>query len=166
MTSVDIASKKLTKSVFSYDPTSHLTLNEHAPYNEIEAIGTNLSDIYLANSKNHSENTKAFGTSASNIHGPAATAQLKKDAYSTSLDYMEHELTINGDFSIEPGTIINIEIVRAGDDEAQGHLESAVRKDAFISGKYMVTSVISDFDSENFYQTVTVRTDSSEMALV
>lgn len=158
-TTIDISEKSVVTSEYSYDNSNVLKLNTDKPWTDMDTYAEPLSSSPSARSYNFSSNSKAFEGST-NVHGPIKDTLMVRNAYRNNLDYQEHSITIPGDFSIEPGVIIELQVMRVGDKEFQKDNNNDKRVDTFISGKYIVTDVVSTFDTEHFKQVLTIKRDS------
>ena len=84
------------------------------------------------------------------------------------LDTYEHDLKLNGDFGLNPGRKVKLQIPKAIDPtiykEYSG--KSAIYLyDEVISGTYLVTSVIHSFEDNEYYSNVRVKRDSLSLKL-
>lgn len=119
----------------------------------LEHISTNKDawDGVLLNYNNNSIKTKHF-----------------LNAYSTLLDTYEHDIKLNGDFGLNPGRKVKLQIPKAIDPtiykEYTGK-SSIYLYDEVISGTYLVTSVIHTFEDNEYYSNVRVKRDSLSLKL-
>ena len=100
-------------------------------------------------------NSKAF--EQANYHSPLDQTLLKNESYLKNINFNVLQITIPGDFKLEVGSKINLEIVKATTFE---HLsDPSSMKDKFLSGIYLV-SKISHIFNEEFTQMVEIKRDS------
>ena len=151
---VDIATKDFKESNYTY--TDNLKLNKNQPFNTDHKIFDREYST-LKESKNHfvSLNSKAF--KQGNYHAPLDKTLLKNESYLKNINFNVLEITIPGDFNLEVGNKINLEIVKATTFEHLG--DPASMKDKFLSGIYLV-SKISHVFNEEFMQIVEIKRDS------
>ena len=151
---VDIATKDFKESNYTY--TDNLKLNKNQPFNTDHKIFDREYST-LKESKNHfvSLNSKAF--KQGNYHAPLDKTLLKNESYLKNINFNVLEITIPGDFELEVGSKINLEIVKATTFEHLG--DPASMKDKFLSGIYLV-SKISHVFNEEFMQIVEIKRDS------
>jgi len=151
---VDIATKDFKESNYTY--TDNLKLNKNQPFNTDHKIFDREYST-LKESKNHfvSLNSKAF--KQGNYHAPLDKTLLKNESYLKNINFNILEITIPGDFNLEVGNKINLEIVKATSPEYLGAPGSM--KDKFLSGIYLV-SKISHVFNEEFMQIVEIKRDS------
>ena len=154
---VDISNKTYKKTVYDYDHGHFNTLNKYKPYNsDIKFL-----DISLNNhkeSKNYflSLNSKSY-SNFDNYHSPLETTLAKGEAYINNLEFMTHNITINGDFELSVGMNVELKIVKASDVT---HLDDPnVMIDKVLSGKYFVTDITHVFE-ESYTQRLIVKKDS------
>ena len=152
---LDISTKEFKESNYTYQK-DNLKLNKNQPFNTNHKI-FNRKYNSLKESKNHyiSLNSKAF--EQSNYHAPLDQTLLKNESYLKNINFNVLEITIPGDFKLEVGNKINLEIVKATSPEYLGDPSSM--KDKFLSGTYLV-SKISHVFKEEFMQIVEIKRDS------
>lgn len=152
---VDIATKEFKESNYEYKK-DNFKLNKHQPFNTDHKIFDREYSI-LKESKNYyvSLNSKAF--EQANYHSPLDQTLLKNESYLKNINFNVLQITIPGDFKLEVGSKINLEIVKATTFE---HLsDPSSMKDKFLSGIYLV-SKISHIFNEEFTQMVEIKRDS------
>lgn len=151
---VDIATKEFKESNYTYK--DNLKLNKHEPFSKEHKIFDRGYDV-LKESKNYyiSLNSKAFNQT--NYHGPLDQTILKGESYLKNINFNVLEITIPGDFELEVGNKIILEVVKATTTE---HLNNpASMKDKYLSGVYLVSD-ISHIFNEEFFQIVKIKRDS------
>lgn len=158
----DIAEKKKQKYVYSYKGRGGMYhLNEKAPFSEVETLGDQTYD-QLKDSKNYyiPLNSKAFA-GHENYMSPLAPTMLKGEAHYYNMDFNHIDITINGDFNLETGMIVQCDISKVGSALEN---ESQRMKDEYFSGKYLVYRIEHLFENK-FEQKVTLKRDSSDVEL-
>ncbi len=152
---VDIATKEFKESNYAYQK-DNLKLNKNQPFSTNHKIFDREYNT-LKESKNHfvSLNSKAF--KQSNYHAPLDQTLLKNESYLKNINFNVLEITIPGDFKLEVGNKIKLEIVKATSPEYLS--DSSSMKDKFLSGIYLV-SKISHIFNEEFMQIVEIKRDS------
>ena len=151
---VDIATKEFKESNYTYK--DNLKLNKYEPFSKEHKIFDRGYDV-LKESKNYyiSLNSKAFNQT--NYHGPLDQTILKGESYLKNINFNVLEITIPGDFELEVGNKIILEVVKATTSE---HLNNpASMKDKYLSGIYLVSD-ISHIFNEEFFQIVKIKRDS------
>lgn len=159
---LDLATKTINSQLFSYaslDPK--LTLNKNTtlsnsfgvPYSgesDIRAI----DKTYDAFAEYVPINSLAYSTdgSAKSYHDLMVDRLGAYNSLTETLDTITHEIFTAGDFSMRPGRKITLEIPKAIDlkqfdrKTMKGNFDDYF--DRTVSGKYLVTAVIHQFDSE------------------
>tara|TARA_R110000765_G_scaffold9493_4_gene29615 strand:+ start:3662 stop:5023 length:1362 start_codon:yes stop_codon:yes gene_type:complete len=164
---LDVSNKSYEQRQYSYSPEDMRKLNEFAPFNQPKDMPFDLNDQSGASSHFIAKNTGAYAD-ADNISGPTGMPLLKAAAYKNNLEYMTQVININGDFNLSVGALVDLTVIRVGDAEyakADEEVESNIMVDTLSSCKYMATRIVSTFDTEGFFQTVTVQSDSSAIKL-
>ena len=166
---LDVSNKSYVQSQYTYNAKDMLKLNKFAPYNQPKDIPFDLNDQSSASSHFIAKNAGAYADAdAVNISGPSGLALLKARAYRNNLEYMTQVIDINGDFNLSVGAIVDLTVIRVGDSEfakADEEVESNIMVDEMASSKYIATRIVSTFNGEGFFQTVTVQSDSSAIKL-
>jgi hypothetical protein len=151
---VDIATKEFKESTYTYG--KNLKLNKNQPFNTNHKIfDREYNQLY--ESKNHyvSLNSKAF--QQGNYHTPLDQTLLINEAYLKNINFNVLQITIPGDFELEVGSKINLEVVKATTSEHLG--DAASMKDKYLSGTYLVNAISHVFNEE-FIQMVEIKRDS------
>ena len=164
---LDISNKSYDQRQYSYNAEDMQKLNAYAPFNQPKDIPFDLNDQASASSHFIAKNVGAY-TDADNISGPTGMPFLKAAAYRNNLEFMTQVININGDFNLAVGAIVDLTIIRVGDAQFAAddeEVESNVMIDTASSCKYIATRIVSTFDGEGFFQTVTAQTDSSAIKL-
>ena len=158
---IDIYNKKYPKVKYGYDnPQQMDKLNKAAPINDIIKVveGNKFND--QKDSKNYfiSYNSGAFD-GKDNYHAPTNQSILKAEAYHHNLDTIKQELLLTGDFDLECGMIINLDLLKTA-DITEEIIESEEFKDQTLSGKHLVTGIVHHFSSDGYFMNVTAKKDS------
>lgn len=155
---IDIYNKKSEKIGFNYK--NMLKLNDNDPViDAIEVGGRKLTDWNEGKNYFISLNSGAF-SGFDNYHKPADSTILKAEAYIANMDSIVQEVILPGDFDMESGSTINLNILKSADiTEEQIEGETDLR-DVQLSGKHLITSITHQFGSEGYFMTVTVKKDS------
>jgi len=155
---IDIYNKKSEKIQFNYNKM--LKLNKEDPViNEIKIGGRKITEWNEGKNYFVSLNSGAF-SGFDNYHTPADSTILKAEAYIANMDSTVQEIIIPGDFDLESGSTINLNILKSADiTEEQLEGETDLR-DMQLSGKHLVTSITHHFSSDGYNMTVTAKKDS------
>lgn len=155
---IDIFNKTYEKIGYNY--SKMLKLNDNEPIiDAIEVGGRKLKDWNEGKNYFISLNTGAYD-SHDNYHKPSDSTILKAEAYLANMDSIVQEIIIPGDFNMESGSLIDLNILKSADiTEEQLEGETDLR-DSILSGKHLVTSITHKFSSEGYFMTVTAKKDS------
>jgi hypothetical protein len=130
--------------------------------------GKSLSDFKNSMINYISLNTAAFSYAAGNTpnyHGPTQSSKINiAQSVTENLETMIHDFNVAGDFELNSGKIILLNIAPSEDPTAIKKNSKLGKSptpgvDQFFSGNYVVTSVIHNF-SEDYFASVRVKTDS------
>ena len=128
-------------------------LNPNNPFSEKTKFLDKTFDQHTEG-KNYfiSLNTAAFETD--NYHQPTAPTLATSQSVLHNLNSITLDLQLNGDFSFSVGNVIELDITRAGADDKE------VAQDVYLSGKYLVASIIHKFGQGGYSMNVKVKKDS------
>lgn len=92
------------------------------------------------------------------------------DMIRRNMEFMTHTIKVLGDFRLNPGMTLEIEVQRAVDPQLQIEglkepLDGNDVKDEYISGDYFVTEATHVFSEKNFHTFATICRDSSSLPL-
>ena len=166
---VDIHNKKRTRKKFVYG----------SEFNGMEWTnpnGVNLSPAFQVNGQNLDKYSDARLTylpinsnayeNGRNYHSTTLDGQLDKaNSYVNNLDNLVHDLTVAGDFDLNAGNTINIQLYKSIDPDLriQNSEETSDAAsnpfDDALSGKYLVTSVVHKF-AEEYESQIRIKRDS------
>jgi len=159
---LDISTKEYKKSYFNHGSTKFKTLNSKKSFSDnIKLFDQGLPSLKDSKSYFVSLNSNAY-QAHKNYHAPLSPTLLKSESYNSNMEFMTHQIEINGDFDISVGKTIELKLIKSSSYE---HLEDPnVFIDKYSSGKYLITEVYHSFD-DKFVQLLTVKKDSSEVDL-
>jgi hypothetical protein len=161
-TFLDLSTKTIQEQLFTYSSLdAKATLNKNSvlsksfgvPYESTGHILA-IDQTYDAFTEYLPINSLAFSTdgSSKSYHDLMVNRLGTYNSVVETFDTITHELLVAGDFSMRPGRKIKLEIPKAIDLKAfdkktlKGNFDDIF--DRTVSGNYLVTSVIHQFDSE------------------
>ena len=168
---LDISQKTFTNTQYNYT-TDFIKTNSLERTNALSSNFTLASDTLDQYKDAHLEhistNKDAWDGILLNYNNNSIKTKHFLNAYSSLLDTYEHDLKLNGDFGLNPGRKVKLQIPKAIDPtiykEYSG--KSAIYLyDEVISGTYLVTSVIHTFEDNEYYSNVRVKRDSLSLKL-
>ena len=168
---LDISQKTFTNTQYNYT-TDFIKTNSLERTNALSSNFTLASDTLDQYKDAHLEhistNKDAWDGILLNYNNNSIKTKHFLNAYSSLLDTYEHDLKLNGDFGLNPGRKVKLQIPKAIDPtiykEYSG--KSAIYLyDEVISGTYLVTSVIHSFEDNEYYSNVRVKRDSLSLKL-
>jgi len=155
---IDIFNKTYEKTGYNYKKM--LKLNEHDPIiDAIQVGGRKLSEWNEGKNYFVSLNTGAF-ESRDNYHKPTDTSLLKAEAYLANMDTIVQEIVIPGDFTMETGSTIDLNILKSADITEEQIEGETNLKDNILSGKHLITGIVHRFNSEGYFMNVKAKKDS------
>jgi hypothetical protein len=93
------------------------------------------------------------------------TGEMKKK----NLDFIQHQMTVYGDFRLNPGAIVNLSVQRTVDpilvDKIEGLRDTEPVEDKYISGAYFIVDAKHIFNKDGFHTTATLSRPSSTLDL-
>lgn len=150
---VDPSDKTITHAVFKYEAPAGSAplfrastfLEGQGPAPEVEFSRFHVVPV----------NAKAYA-GHTNYHGPTKEGVIGEwESAVESLDTIVHDITVYGDFELNAGVAVNLELQRAGDPEADVQWRGITQTmgkpqepDQLLSGKYLVTSVVHIFEND------------------
>ena len=152
MHTYDIATKTFDDQIF-FNYTGDSKLNENNPFSEKTKFLDKTFDQHTEG-KNYfiSLNTEAYETD--NYHQPTVPTLASSQSVLHNLNSITLDLQLNGDFEFTVGNVIELDITRAGADDKE------VATDVYLSGKYLVASIIHKFGEGGYSMNVKVKKDS------
>ena len=106
----------------------------------------------------------SFGQSGKDLGRIGRTGEMKKH----NLDFMFHTMKVYGDFRLNPGTIVDIELQKTADPTLLPLIEGMKETtaiDEYLSGKYFVSEARHVFSKEGFFTLATINRPSSTLTL-
>ena len=159
---LDLSDKSFTSTQFSYNLESN-TLGKKKSFSPEFSIDNETIDLkYDSHHEYISTNRFAYDEEYKNYN------ELKKDSGGITQSYIEnfetitHDVKLFGDFDLNAGTIIEINIPKATDPSVQRKVltDKYGRFDKHLSGKYLITSAIHTFENGDYFTNVKVKRDS------
>jgi hypothetical protein len=157
---LDLATKKYTKTFYNYDSSKPKTISKNKPFSDNKAIDRRkYGELKEAKHFFVSLNSGAY-PSHKNYHSPAFTTILKSESHLQTLGFNTHEISLPGDFGLQVGNKVHIKMIKPTTIEDADM--DTVMLDKYNSGDYLVTGIIHTFN--NFYtMLVTIQRDSTEV---
>ena len=110
-----------------------------------------------------SENSMAFGQGIDNLNNRFEASVAKKNMVTNNQTSLTHNISIDGDTRIRCGECIEISIPASTDPE----ILREISRDDLLSGKYLITSIVHNFDKDgNYNQRVSLRKDSINISMI
>ena len=161
---LDLGTKTLVVEKFDY--------SQEFKKNLVCADKPVLSDKFLVNKKklNQLSDSANYFCSTNSLDSVQTYSESVKSAnlakarsYTENLDTIIHDLNVAGDLNIRSGQIIDLKLLKSVDDrlELKNSETSGGDKslDKFLSGRYLITSVVHKF-SESYSMDIRVKRDS------
>ena len=76
------------------------------------------------------------------------------------MEFMSHTLTLNGDFDLYTGAVVELNILKPQHPDT---IIDNKELDELMSGKYVVSSISHVFDADEYYMLTTVKRESSKL---
>ena len=154
---LDISTKTYKKDIFDYENGKFSTLNAYKPYDhDVKFFDQPFNKHKEAKNYFVSLNKNSYGN-FDNYHAPLDSTIGKSEATLHNLEFMTHQLLINGDFDLSVGMNIDMQVLKASESEYLGNPTSMI--DKVLSGVHMVTELTHVFE-EKYRQRLTVKKDS------
>lgn len=168
---LDISQKTFTNTQYNYT-TDFIKSNSLEQTNAISSEFTVAADTLDQYKDAHLEyintNKDAWDGTLLNYNNNSIKTKHFLNAYSSLLNTYEHDLKLNGDFGLNPGRKIKIQLPKAIDPtiykEYTGK-SNIYLYDEVLSGTYLVTSVIHTFEDNEYYSSVRIKRDSLSLKL-
>lgn len=155
---LDYATKKYETEEFNIFNDLNLKIdNEPILSNQFSVDGEDAST--LRNAKNFYMNINSLAykdSNTNNLYQDYTDHVAKRNAILVNLNQFSHSLTIRGDFNLQPGKMIEIELPKATDPKA-GEDGSY---DELLSGKYIIVGTKHRFDQDGYKIDLKVKKDS------
>ncbi len=149
LSTIDINNKKFERSSYSY---KNEKLNSNDPFSKNDKINDQTYD-QIKDAKNYyvSLNSGAHDD-VGNFSSPLNPTILKGESSYKSINFNTFETGINGDFDLEVGSIVKLNISKTGS-------EADTMIDRYMSGRFLVRKIESYF-TDKFEQILTLQKDS------
>lgn len=165
--SLDIANKTFTSKVFNYDNKlfNNTMCKKTAISNDFLIDSDPINKLSDARHEYISTNTLAFdGEQEFNYNDMYKTTAGVTRAYLENFETISHEIKLHGDFKLNAGTIIDLKFPKAIEPAVQSDVIKGEagygRFDELLSGRYMITSAIHEFEEGEYFVNVKVKRDS------
>tara|TARA_B100001093_G_scaffold244275_1_gene233902 strand:+ start:2581 stop:3957 length:1377 start_codon:yes stop_codon:yes gene_type:complete len=170
LTSIDIATKTVVEN-FDYRYNDDFAIKEHKlegktragnkPFSsETKFLDRELNNFPQSRRFNLSLNSLAFDKK--NYHDHVPLFIQKSEAIKNGFDYMSLELILNGDFRLHCGKMVSIIIPKA---TSKGLTKSNKEIDEVLSGSYIVTNIIHEFNMDEYVMNAELKKDSTLISL-
>jgi hypothetical protein len=119
----------------------------------------NLEELFYTYQEHMSLNSESFfGTPELQNYGEWTKEKTNIiNAWSGVFNTLSHQVTVTGDFQLNPGKIVELMIPKAQDPQISG---VGQLWDENVSGKYLVTSAVHTFKNNEYYTNFRVKRDS------
>lgn len=108
-------------------------------------------------------NSGAYDGVNQNFNALRKQTQGITQAYSEILDTTCHELVLCGDMLLNPGRVVELKLQRTMDPQSMKDLLDKNPRDVWdehLSGRYLITSAIHNFEDGKYYTNIKVKRDS------
>lgn len=162
---IDIATKKYDNNgtKYAYDIPKDSKLNPNNPFatrnNNDQYGGRKITETSTGKNYFISVNKESHD-GAQSFHDPVQAGIAKGQSFRATEDSMLHDITINGNFKIQCGSIIKIVIGKTNTEET-AEISSI---DQFQSGNYLISS-ISHIFSDEYTQQIEIKSNSFKESL-
>ncbi len=150
---IDVFNKKFIRNEYRYSENEKL--NKFQPFSNNDKVG-GLGLNQLTKSRQYYVSLNPGSFEKSNIHSPLNNTIMKGEAYLQSLEINEMHMDILGDFGLEVGNIIQVDISKASSAAA---LDESNMFDKYLGGKYLIKKIENNF-GEKFTQRIHLGRDS------
>tara|TARA_A100001011_G_scaffold390072_2_gene472757 strand:- start:245 stop:1576 length:1332 start_codon:yes stop_codon:yes gene_type:complete len=168
---LDWATKTYSETVYNYENdynTDTNFQNKKMLSKSFQVNGKVLSDHPDSHREHVSINTMPFSTTASDnsITSEANCSSLHQkakhylNAYNGALNTNVHDITVSGDFNMNPGTVIQLNFQRSVDPSVA---ENDELFDRHLSGKFLVISAMHKFKDNEYFTSIRVKRDGFEI---
>jgi len=145
--------------------TKNLLNNNPAITSEMKIDNKKISEFEPSKQHYISINTKAFSSNYKNYHQPTWYTIEDSIAAQHSLDTIQQEIIIPGDFELCCGKIVNLNLLKNA-DVTEELIENDTFKDDILSGNHLVTGILHHFGKEGYNMNVVLKKDSFIKPLV
>jgi len=171
---LDVGTKTFTSTEFSYsgktiegkkntppEPPARVGLDPVNSLGRKSSISSNflidnapINENYQSHHEYVSTNAFAFGDTEKNYNEMKKESGGITKAYVENLESITHDLKLFGDYELNAGKVIDINLPRATEPDIQEGI------DKHLSGKYLITSSIHTFENGEYFTQVKVKRDS------
>ena len=163
---LDYGTKSFTKRKYSYFNDfygSSKTLESYPILSsefKIDKDNFSLDNFNDSHQEFISINSKAYSKNP-NYNTEVKNTRAKHNAYHAIMDTMSHDIRLNGDFKLNAGRKITLFFPKGIDPTfTLTGSENTKHKNEFLSGKYIITSAIHEFENDEYFVNVRVKRDS------
>jgi hypothetical protein len=121
-----------------------------------------LTDFTQAHCEYISVNSKAFDGNT-NYNDMSKVSRHFINAYNALFNTFTHDIRLNGNFKLNAGRKIELEFQKAIDPSVYRDFvknPKSNHKNEFLSGKYLITSAVHEFDNDEYHVNLRVKRDS------
>jgi len=158
---VDLSKKTVTPEKFDYSTGKIKGANDFPPFNPKVDQETTLFEKHDSNKIYISENANAFDDKL-NYHSQLQSNIKEAQSYMVNAQSIGHRLTLSGNPDLHAGAMIDLNILKAIDGDELGGDNSY---DQYMSGKYMILSIVHKFSIKEYITVVDIAKDSSKLDL-
>jgi hypothetical protein len=117
-------------------------------------------DVTVHKNNNLFANDEAYNSAISPMFG-------RINSNKERLNNVSQVITIAGDINVHAGGVIDIELPRSIDPTLndKGVIDADTVVDRYMSGKYLITSVLHTFGAEDYTMTLKIKRDSTDLPL-
>lgn len=160
----DVAEKKTSKEEFKYSYNKNTHLENNKPFPSLKQNNKIKEKSFLdfPQSKNFFVNLNSSSFDEIENYSAQQKNHNTGKIYShlENLEYQSHTILLPGDFRLNVGMVIEIELPETTE---KGKIEGRVNK--VQSGKYLVTNIVHDLKTGEYNMTVTLKRNSSSISL-
>ena len=168
---LDYSNKTYTKYEYDYssDFSDKPSLEGKKILSDKFLIGDDkLTDFTRAHCEYISVNSKSFEGN-NNYNNMSKVSRHFINAYNALFNTFTHDIRLNGNFKLNAGRKIQLEFPKAIDPvsykELGGKDSGDDHRNKFLSGKYLITSAIHEFEDDEYYVNLRVKRDSFSVDL-
>lgn len=155
---IDYSQKKYETKDFNVFNDNVPSIDSSPILDQSFSIGSESSNT-LKNPKNFYMNINSYSykdANVKNVYEQYSDQIAKKNSILTNLNQLSHTITLRGDFNLQPGKMIEIDLPKATDPKAG---EDGTRDD-LLSGKYLVVGTKHRFDKDGYKVDLKLKKDS------
>jgi hypothetical protein len=160
---LDIGNKTFTSTEFSHSIEGN-SLGKKPPFSSSFLIEDEvINNKFQSHHEYISTNAFAFDTADKNYNEMKKESGGITKAFIENLETITHDLKLFGDFDLNAGKVIDINLPRAVEPAIQRDVVSDTQNgyiDEHLSGKYLITSSIHTFENGEYFTQVKIKRDS------